>query len=473
MIRALRAEATRTRGSAALLLTLAGLIFALASSGFAASAGLSGDAHDLLNWQSLYATGLAAPIMTLLAGAVADRERTAREGGTRWRSTPRHRILLARALVLIALSALFHLLSYGGIAVVAALTGLDGATHAIVLAGLLGWISSWALCLPGLVLAEVVGTIPAVLVALALQIVGTIPAEKPWWWALPMTWPVRPSLWALGVHQNAVPLEPGETPLITEPWTALIGCVLTAAAALAVLLVLDGRSLRLPWVGRRSATAPAPRRSTHGGALAATHLALTGTAVGWLTVGALALMAAVALVHRHGAAAGVFSYLVLPIGAILLPVVAWTGVRDAWRITALRGGRTRRALIARIVLHVTAMSAVAVLAVLVEGTPEDLPRRALLWVLTGSVVALASLATTIRFGPGAAVAGGLLWWIFSVTFAGDVLAATGLWAVSVPLWAECADTPARLAIAVPACLVLIVVLLLAVRRAEATRLRAG
>lgn len=473
MIRALRAEATRTRRSAALLLTLTGLIFALASSRFAASAGLSGDAHDLLNWQSLYATGLAAPIMTLLAGAVADRESAAREGGTRWRSTPRRRIIIARALVLIGLSGLFHLLSYGGIAAVAALTGLDGAAGPIAMAGVLGWVSSWALCLPGLVLAEVIGTIPAVLTALALQIAGTIPAERPWWWAVPMTWPVRPSLWALGVHQNAVPLEPGETPLITEPWTALAGCVLAAAAAVAVLLVLDGRALRLPWVGRRSATAQAPRRSPRGGALAAVHLALTGTAVGWLTAGALALMAAIALVHRHGAAAGVFSYLVLPVGAILLPVVAWTAVREAWRITALRGPRTRRALIARIVLHIAAMAAVAAAAVLVEGTPEDLPRRALLWVLTGAVVALASLATTIRLGPGAAVAGGLLWWIFSVTFAGDVLAATPLWTVSLPLWAECADTPARLAVAVPACLVLIIVLLLAVRRAETARLRAG
>lgn len=473
MIRALRAEMMRTRGSAALLLTLSGLIFALLSSRFAVSAGVNGSAHDLLNWQSLYATGLAAPIMTLLAGAVVDRERGAREGGTRWRSTPRHLILIARALVLIVLSGVFHVLSYGGIAVVAMLTGFADAMGSIMVAALVSWVSSWALCLPGLVLADLAGTIPAVLMALALQIIGTLPAEKSWWWAAPMTWPVRPSLWALGVHQNAVPLEPGETPIITEPWTALAGCIITAAASLVVLLLLDRNTVHLPWVGRRAVVAPAPRRSTRGGALGAAHLALHGTAIGWLTAGALALMVGVALVDRPGAAAGTFSYLVLPVGAITLPVVAWSGVRDAWRITALRGPRTRHALVARIIIHVAAMTAAAVMAVLLEGSPEDLPRRALLWALTGAVVALASLATTIRFGPGMAIAGGLLWWIFSVTFAGDVLAATPLWAVSLPLWAECADTPARLMLAVPTCLALFIGLLFMVRHAETVRLRAG
>lgn len=459
MKQAIHAELMRTRGSSALWITLSGLIFVLFSNGFAEAVKLSGNVQALLNWQGLYVTGIAAPMMTLMAGLVHEREKKAREGGTLWRSTPRRDIILARVVVLWGLSLVFHVVTYGGILGVAIIHHFQGALMPMVSAGLVSWLASAALCVPGLLLAQWVGTIPAVLLAMILQTVGTVCSEKSWWWAVPMTWPVRPCLWVLDIHQNAVPLEPGEVPLVQEPWSALTLCIIAAVIATVGLVVSDAHQISLRGLGDSRFFGREISHSVRGGTWGAVDLAARGGASRWLTLVSMMVLVVVAVSNRPGATAGIFSYALLPLGSMILPVLLWSRMHEGWKMTALVSPLASWMLILRLMAHIAGMAAVGAGSVALEGDTEGLGRRVGLWILTGWVLALLSLVVTIRLSAGVAVAGALMWWIFSITFAGDILSATPLWAVSLPLWAECADTPGRVAIAVTVCAVLIAVLL--------------
>lgn len=454
MKKALVAELIRTKGSSAAWITLTGLIFALLSSGFAEAVRLSGDVHALLNWQGLYATGLAGPVMTLIAGLVWEREKNAREGGTLWRSTSRSQVIVARVLVLWGLSLLFHCLTYGGILGVALLNGFSGSLGIIASAGIISWIASAAWCIPGLLVARWAGAIPAVLISVVLQVTGTIVAEKSWWWTVPMSWPIRPCLWVLGVHQNAVPLQPGEEPLIHEPWSALFLCVVAAVVATAGFIWSDAHNPSMGGVQLFTRWGKEKSRSARGGVWGAIDLTVRGGAIRWLTVSSLLALGVIAISHRPGVTAGLFSYAILPLGSMILPVLAWARVREGWQLFSLRSASAWWVFILRLVLHVVSMVVFAAGCVMVEGDSEGVLHRVILWVLTGTVMVLLSLVVAVRFSAGVAVGGALMWWIFSVTFAGDILAKTSLWVVSLPLWAECADTPVRFSVALIACVVL-------------------
>src|SRR5690625_4265859 len=88
LVAAVRAEIVRTRGSAAAYLPGLGLVIAGIS--FAGIL-ITPDSQEraALLWQTLYVTGMAAPLLTLLAGLTTAREAAAREGGTLWRPTAR------------------------------------------------------------------------------------------------------------------------------------------------------------------------------------------------------------------------------------------------------------------------------------------------------------------------------------------------------------------------------------------------
>jgi len=58
--------------------------------------------------------------------------------------------------------------------------------------------------------------------------------------------------------------------------------------------------------------------------------------------------------------------------------------------------------------HVAFIVAFASVAVFVEGDTEGLGRRVLLWILTGSMMALLFFAVVVRFGAGVAVGGALM-----------------------------------------------------------------
>ena len=59
---------------------------------------------------------------------------------------------------------------------------------------------------------------------------------------------------------------------------------------------------------------------------------VTGGAVRWLTGVSVLLMGVVAVSHRQGMTAGLFSYAILPLGAMVLPVLVWSRAREGWKI---------------------------------------------------------------------------------------------------------------------------------------------
>ena len=91
---AVRAEAVRAKGSAAAALPWVGILLAgISAAGILITP--ENQERAALLWQTLYVTGMAAPLMTLLAGVTTARETTARDGGTLWRATNPRTIIVA------------------------------------------------------------------------------------------------------------------------------------------------------------------------------------------------------------------------------------------------------------------------------------------------------------------------------------------------------------------------------------------
>lgn len=112
---AVRAERVRARGGAAARAAWIGVgISALQGLGWVfVATGPMPDWAGLSGWQTRYATGLLAPVVTLLAATTVSRERAAREGGTRTRPLTPATATVARLFVLavhaVALSAVLSL----------------------------------------------------------------------------------------------------------------------------------------------------------------------------------------------------------------------------------------------------------------------------------------------------------------------------------------------------------------------------
>ena len=90
-------------------------------------------------------------------------------------------------------------------------------------------------------------------------------------------------------------------------------------------------------------------------------------------------------------------------------------------------------------------------------------RFGLLAFLAGSVLTLAALAITVRFGVVWALAATILVTIISATIGGDVLAQSALWILAVPAWPATA-TGARVWVAAAVGLVLLAVVVMLLMR---------
>ena len=78
----IQAEIVRTKGSAVQWFPLIGLWIGITSSTLAFWSAEGHDASGALGWQAMYVTGMAAPLLALLAGLAEDREKANRYGGT-------------------------------------------------------------------------------------------------------------------------------------------------------------------------------------------------------------------------------------------------------------------------------------------------------------------------------------------------------------------------------------------------------
>lgn len=470
----IRAEFIRLKSSALQWFPLIGLFIGLLSSTFSLWSSGAHDASGILSWQAMYITGIAAPILALLAGLAETREKKARYGGTHLRPVSPLKTRAARLLVLIVISAVFHLLNFG-VAWLYAMIDQRAGAGTILSAGVLAWIGSIATIAVFSIVARATGLISALLVAVVYQVAGTLTAEASWWWAFPPAWPIRLLLPTLGIHANAVPLESGH-PLVSESPVAGLILGLTFAAVTAGLAVAFGGHQGVwRWTSprRRAGGDPKPSLTEHPATglshqpvvhvrrvnsarenqslinvLAAVNRPLSRTAVIPLAIAAVVVLYAVALIYPPSYVSGLYTFAILPLGAGLVPVVTWSALSGAWLLAVTENHRIRGVYLAwqAILLMLLAVGAGGA-HLLAGGGLTQTVRMVGLWALTGIFLTLVSTALRIRFGSGAAIAATVLWTVVSATLGGDVLAETVLWLVAVPSWPETADTTDRIAIA--------------------------
>ncbi|MGV0437244.1 hypothetical protein ACUY2R_09895 [Corynebacterium mastitidis] len=465
--RALRAELLRTRRSAVAWLPLLGVLIGGLSVVLPAVASDRRDAAVLLSWQGMYITGMAAPLTALFCVLAERRECAARCGGTQWRPFSPAAQRAARVLVLAGLLGAFTALTFGPSWYAALLWGYDGA-GAILLAGLASWWGQVGVLCVSLLLGRFTGAVAPLLCAVAWQAAGLLCAEWPHWWAVPPAWPVRLELPLLGTHASLLPFSPDEP--IPHPWPVLATCTLLNAVALAAAVACAPSSWwRAPGRGHQSGDASvgiayspggSAARLTRRGLLRVPVLAARRRGVYPLLLATLAVLAYAAAVYPPFVVTGLTTFLVLPLGTAILPMMAWGGLAPAWRIAVprrpgLRGTVTLWHLgLVWIVCLASALGAVA--------AGESIGRavaRAALWCATGTVLALLWLLLTVRFSPGLALGVGVMGTIVSLTLGGDVLAATPLWLLAMPSWGESALDPGRFPLALALCATLAAALL--------------
>lgn len=456
--RYLSAEFIRTRGSALQWLPLLALPLVAMTFLLSLAVNPSVDATGVLMWQAMYATGLAAPLAALFGAVAESREKKARHGGTQWRGVSEHRQRLARIIAVLCSLAAFHLLNFGATWLL--VVPREGSAQVLLL-GVFAFIGAIGIAGLGAALARVSNLVVAVGTFFVWQIVGTLRpvVEGGAWWAWPNAWPLRLVLPVMGVHQNAVPLEPG-APLTSEtPWPALGLCVILAIAGLAASLVVpdrvsvprrvrSGGGAGVVVSGSFSPATVARSNTGHPRALTAMSMAALTPALVGCTALTFIAMGLVSLVYPPSYLHGFFVFAILPIGAGLLPVLVWPKIAGAWALMRTEHQKCARVHLSWLLLYVVVVCVVAFLLGLADGgVLIDESRRLFLSILSGYVVVLGALLVLLRFGFAASLAVTVIVAIVSVTLGGDVLANTPLWVLAFPAWAETARSASRVLIA--------------------------
>lgn len=442
----LHAEWLRSRGSTLWWLAGAGLLLGCVFAAFSL-VGQVETARDLMNWQGLLVTALAAPVAALFSGLAEARERKARSGGTDWRPVDPRRVRAARLAVVWAALGVFCLADFGVAWLAAIVFRLDGA--GVVLAvGAAVWVGMCGVAGVAAALVRRVGMLTTLVVALLYQVELGYFCDRTWWWANPAAWPLRLELPLMGLQFNLLPLDPASGLGRQSPWAPLALCLLLAAFGAVCAVWTEPRRER-----RRRTTAhvvAAPRaagsavpRPARVGFVAALRGVYGAGRVASLSVLLLltAMVMLVAMRYPVDVRRALETYLILPVGAGLLPTLVWPRLRPAWQLmrvehpgvgTALRGWAC--GVVALVVMFGALTSGFAV-------------GRAAIGLFTTTALALFALYITVRFGVAWTLAATLVWTVLSVTIGGDVLAGSWLWGLAVPAWAETATTPLRAAVA--------------------------
>ena len=167
-------------------------------------------------------------------------------------------------------------------------------------------------------------------------------------------------------------------------------------------------------------------------------LVLRRTSLPWLAATALTLEVFTALLwHSAAYSAVVFELLILPVGACLLPILAWSKASTGWRNLASRPTSATRlglGLGACLCVGIVAVSIVSAMIELAAGA--SLSHIASMWVLAvtvGSALMSFHLWLTVRFSTGLAIGFMCLGVLFSLVVGGSSLAST-LWAFGPWAW---------------------------------------
>lgn len=447
LVSTLRAESIRTRGSAASLLPLLGLVIAgISAAGILVTPESQGRAALL--WQTLYVTGMAAGLLSLLAGLTTARETAARQGGTHWRPVNPSLVVIARFLVLAGLSALFHMLAFWTVIPVSLAAGAPVDIAGILSAGAGCWIATLGVLALAFVASERWGAVPVFLAACFWQAIGTLAAEWSAWPLIPPTWAIRAMLPLLGAHQNGEPLAPDDPLAHESPTLAMTLAIALMVAAIAFRLVDrdTGRS------DRRTDARPIGRRSSRPSTLGAITTTMRGRPILPLCAAAIVVCLATAIVYPADYLLGFHTYALLPLGACVTATLLWQTLAPGWRLLVLRRATVPAAVQTWLTVCVSVVTVIVFVLVLINLTVRgdstiEAWRVGTLWLILGTAGALAALWVTVRFGIGWALGAAIIFTIVGATFGGDVLAESWLWLLGPTAWPLSADTPARFATA--------------------------
>lgn len=466
--RQLHTELLRARGTSLVWLPLIAVPLVLLTYNLSRLASPATDATGVLMWQSMYVTGMAAPLVAMFAAAAEAREKRARFGGTHMRlaglpKVQRTRFLnaerLARLLVVLLSIAVFHVINFGGSWL--AVYSRENSSR-ILAVGVLCFVGSIGIAGLAAAVARLTNLVVTLVVFVIWQLFFALNpvVEADNWWMCPPAWPVRAVLPIMGIHRNSVPLEPGASLAAEKPWNALALCVLLALVGIAAALwAPDGWHPRLvrrskvaanePGVGWKPAVVKRDCAQRPWPFLALCFAATTPALVACMVLSAM-LMVFTALLYPASYVHGLFVFGILPIGSGLAPVLGWAALRDSWPLMLLEYRGCRSTFIYWLISVVAVMSACSLLAGLIAGgVLGDELRRLVLSIAVGTIIALASLLFNARFGSTFTLTLSIVFAIISLTLGGDVLANTPLWTVAFSAWPETVTNIGRMTVAIP------------------------
>lgn len=464
----LHAEWIRARGSILWWLAGAGLLVGVLLTLFALAGNVE-TATNLLYPQGLLVTGMAAPAAALFAGLAETRERDARGGGIWWRPVSRVRTRAARIAVVWLALAVFVALDFVVPVAAGLMFNLDN-TAAIALVGLFVWLGM--LGPAGLAAASTrrIGMLPTIILGFFFTIGLGYFAERDWWWANLGAWPIRLVLPTMGLHFNLLPLDTTDPMAGESPVLALILTLVLAAIGFVMAALLPSRTRpilrrrRVHHVTAPLATSPAAPRTETTGYVAAVKGVAMAARVSSISVLLLltALVLLFSLAYPVDVREAMFTYIILPIGAGVLPTLVWPKLRPVWAVMQVEHPHVRAAL------ATWCVGVVALVCAFGAAVVGD-ARFGLLAFLAGSVLTLTALAITVRFGVAWTLATTILVTIVSATIGGDVLAQSALWILAVPAW-PATTTGARVwVVAVVGLVLLAVVVVLLMRTLRGMR----
>jgi ABC-2 type transport system permease protein len=502
----LRAERLRAGTPGLWILPVSGLVLGTCEGAMWWFADAPRDWGAIYQWQGLVATGLWAPLAALAGGLVGDRDRRARSGGTLWRPVSLRAAEGAALLTAGLVALLFCAASVLPQALIGRAAGLEGMPAGrLIRIVAVGAVAAW----PAVVLGHLVGRrrpwLWGVGIAVVWQSLGAVQAEDARWRLLPWTWMTRAQLPVLGIHQNCVPLAPGDPLLRESPLAALgLGLAMTAVLLSAGCLAPPADAGRA-WGRRRTRSGegagedgarrtaaglaqegavpdrdPAARPARLAGAGRACRFAAGRMPVTVPVLAVLALLATAWAAHAYGLdlAMSLTLLIVMPGGASVAAIALFAAVDPARTLVGLRVRRAGALVDAQMSTLLGAVLVVMAGSALAWSTAGAVPARGCATavaagVVVGMLAAAVAAFLQMRFSTATAVVGVLGLELFSLTVCGSPLGeSTGLW-VAAPLgWGiTVLDQPARAAVLLPAAAALTGVLWRGAARATAASAR--
>lgn len=462
----LRAEALRLRGSASAWFSLLGLLIGVLSILLSGGTRAAGFESAVFSWQVMYFTGMAAPLMMVLAALQESRDKNARLAGLQWRGTNPRYEQCARLVGASLVALVFQVLSYGSIIL------FGGAPMGRGLIGLaFSWIGALGYLCIGAIVARSAGIVGALVAGIAWQILGGVFAESPLWWLVPAAWPIRILLEPTGVNFNGTPIDPSSPVLNDSP---ILGPLLCLLLALSVGIVAcftatrsDDRQRGFGRKLRRTAHREAAVEKDHSAEsfdisaisksgvrqirrfpLPAVFMTLRGSGVAVMTAAAATVIVFASISYVPSMVSQIVTFFIFPVGVGLLPILTWRAFAPGYIPLHLHNRAVTPVFTFVHVLIIGVLVAVLAVSLLFGGMlAGEVGIRVALWILIGTALAGIALALAIRFGPAAPIAALVVWTIVGITLGGDVLSETYLWLLAVTAWPEIGLSAQRLPVA--------------------------